>query len=234
MNHEQLPVAVIGAGPIGLAAAAHLLARGGTPLVFEAGAEVGRSIREWAHVSMFSPWEMCTDQEAVALLAASGWQHPPKDAIPTGGELVEHFLEPLARLPALRPHLRYGARVAGVTRKGYDKVRTLGRTEQPFVLRVAGADAHEHVIEAKAVIDASGTWMSPNPAGADGLPALGEDAARDRLFYGIPDLLGTLRERYAGKTTMVAGGGHSAINAVIELATLQRNFSATQIVKAEH
>jgi len=230
MNHDNLPVAVIGAGPIGLAAAARLLARGETPLVLEAGQNPGHSIRQWAHVPMFSPWEICTDKAAVALLAASGWQHPPMDAIPTGGELVERYLEPLAGLPALRPHIRYGARVTGVTRKGYDKVRTVGRTDQPFVLRVAGTDGEEQVFEAKAVIDASGTWTSPNPAGADGLPAPGEGAASDRIFYGIPDVLGGLQQRYAGKTVMVVGGGHSAINAVIELAMLKRDFPATQIV----
>lgn len=230
MNDASLPVAVIGAGPIGLAAACHLLARDETPLVLEAGPEVGHSIREWAHVSMFSPWEICTDKEAVALLAASGWQHPPKDAIPIGEDLIARYLKPLAELPALSRHIRYGARVTAVTRKGYDKVRTVGRTEQPFVLRVTSADGQEQVIEAKAVIDASGTWTSPNPAGADGLPALGEYDAQDRLFYGIPDVLGHARDRYAGKAVMVVGGGHSAINAIIELAALKRDFPAMQIV----
>jgi thioredoxin reductase len=230
MNHDNLPVAVIGAGPIGLAAAVHLLARGETPLVLEAGTGPGYSIREWAHVPMFSPWEFNTDKEAVALLEASGWQHPKPDAIPTGGDLTEHYLEPLAQLPALSPHIRYGARVTGVTRKGYDKVRTVGRADQPFVLRVTGSVGEERLVEAKAVIDASGTWASPNPAGADGLPVLGENAARSRIAYGIPDVLGSARDRYAGKTVMVVGGGHSALNALIELAALRRDFPDTRIL----
>jgi thioredoxin reductase len=226
MLHEHLPVAVIGAGPIGLAAACHVLARGERPLVLEAGDGPGHAIRQWAHVSMFSPWAFNTDEEAVTLLTAHGWRYPPPDAIPTGGDLIAHYLEPLARLPALQPHIRYGARVTAVTRKGFDKVRTTGREDQPFVLRVM-TNGQEEVVEAKAVLDASGTWGSPNPAGADGLPAIGERAAADCISYGIPDVLGAARERYAGKTVIVVGGGHSALNALIELGNLRRDFPST-------
>jgi thioredoxin reductase len=230
MDNANLPVAVIGAGPIGLAAAAELLARGETPLVIEAGQGPGASIRQWAHVSMFSPWEFNTSKAAIALLAASGWEAPRAETIPTGADLIECYLEPLASLPALRSHIRYGARVTGVSRRGHDKVRTQGRTEEPFVLRLTTDDGDEEVIEARAVIDASGTWTAPNPAGADGLPAPGEIPAADRLVYGIPDVLGQARDRYAGKTVLVVGGGHSAINALIELGTLKRDFSATRII----
>lgn len=229
MNSASLPVAVAGAGPVGLAAAAELIARGLSPLVLEAGDGPGASIRQWGHVSMFSPWEFNTSKAATALLAASGWRHPRMGNIPTGRDLVELYLEPLAALPALRPHIRYGARVTGIARRGFDKVRTEGRDQQPFVLRVAQPGGTEEVIEARAVIDASGTWTVPNPAGADGLPALGEPAAADRLYYGIPDVLGRERERYAGKAVMVVGGGHSAINALIELGTLKRDFPETRI-----
>jgi thioredoxin reductase len=230
MDQTNLPIAVIGAGPVGLAAAAELILRGATPLVLEAGQAPGASIRQWAHVAMFSPWEFNTSKAAVALLAASGWEVPKAGVIPTGGDLIERYLEPLASLPALRSHIRYGVRVTGVSRRGHDKVRSLGRAEEPFVLRVATEDGGEEVIEAKAVIDASGTWTAPNPAGADGLPAPGEIAAADRLAYGIPNVLGEARDRYAGKTVMVVGGGHSAINALIELDALKRDFPATRIV----
>ena len=230
MNHAFLPVAVIGAGPVGLAAAAELVMRGVTPLVLEAGQGPGASIRQWAHVSMFSPWEFNMSKAAVALLVASGWEAPEADAIPTGGDLIQRYLEPLASLPALRDHIRYGMRVTGVSRRGHDKVRTEGRDDEPFVLRVTTEGGEEEVVEARAVIDASGTWTAPNPAGADGLPAPGERAAADRLSYGIPDVLGGAQNRYAGKTVMVVGGGHSAINALIELGALKRDFPATRIV----
>lgn len=229
MTIASLPVAIIGAGPVGLAAAAQLLARGQSPLVLEAGAAVGASIREWAHVRMFSPWQYNVDSTAAALLRAAGWTAPPDDDIPTGGELVARYLEPLAALPALRPHVRLGARVVAVTRKGFDKVRTAGRAAQPFVLRVERSDGTQDIVEARAVIDASGTWRSPNPAGADGLPAIGERDAADRIASGIPDVRAQ-RERYAGRTTMVVGGGHSALNALIDLAALRETDPATRIV----
>jgi thioredoxin reductase len=230
MTNATLPVAVIGAGPTGLAAAVHLLDRGEVPIVFEVGDAVGHSIRQWRHVSMFSPWEFNTDKAAAARLGAAGWQHPPQHAIPTGAELVERYLEPLASLPALRACIHLGAEVVGVTRKGYDKVRTAGRADRPFVLRVADAAGSERLVEAKAVIDASGTWTTPNPAGADGLPAIGERAAAARIVHGIPDIAGAFRQRYAGRSVAVVGSGHSALNAVIELAALQREVPDTRIL----
>jgi len=232
MVDPHLPVAVIGAGPVGLAAAVHLLARGETPLVFEAGSRVGESIRAWAHVRMFSPWGFNVDPAAAALLTPAGWRHPPKETLPTGGELVEQYLEPLAALPTLRRHISLSTRVMGVTRKGSDKVRTAERSQLPFVVRVIDSTGEERAFEAKAVIDASGTWTSPNPAGADGLPAIGERQAADRIVYGIPDVLGVLRSRYAGQTTMVIGSGHSALNALIELAELKASAPDTRILWA--
>ncbi|WP_119418463.1 FAD-dependent oxidoreductase [Desertibaculum subflavum] len=231
MTDSQLPVAVIGAGPVGLAAAAHLIERGQTPIVVEAGDKVASSVRAWSHVRMFSPWQYNVDSAARRLLDKAGWQPPAPDAIPTGGDLVARYLEPLAELPAMRPHLRLGARVAAVSRKGHDKVRSEGRDRQPFVLRVEGA-AGEDVIEARAVIDASGTWTMPNPSGADGLPAIGERGAADHIRYGIPDVLGGERARYEGRAVLVIGGGHSALNAIIELAALKQAAPKTRIVWA--
>ena len=222
-------VAVIGAGPIGLAAACHLLARGEQPLVLEAGDGPGHAIRQWSHVGMFSPWEMNTDKEAVKLLRAHGWRHPQADTFPKGRDLVEQYLEPLSRLPALEPHIHYRTRVTAVSRKGFDKVRTVGRDDQPFVLRLA-TEGGERLVEAKAVIDASGTWFTPNPAGADGLAALGEDDATHRIAYGIPNVPGAARGRYAGKRVMVVGSGHSALNALIELETLRHDFPSTNLI----
>src|SRR4051794_19634329 len=95
---EQLPVAVIGAGPVGLAAAAHLVSRGLRPIVLEAGDDVAESVRDWAHVRLFSPWRYDVDRAAARLLEAQGWRAPPPDALPTGGELVDAYLRPLSRL----------------------------------------------------------------------------------------------------------------------------------------
>jgi len=231
MTSTTLPVAIIGAGPVGLAAAAHLVERGETPILLEAGEQIAHSVRQWSHVRMFSPWEYNVDSAAARLLDAAGWQPPAAEEVPTGGDLVARYLEPLSELPALRSTLHLNTHVTAVSRKGFDKVRTAGREAQPFVLRIVNGGG-EQVLEARAVIDASGTWTSPNPLGADGLPAIGEGAAAEQIHYGIPDVLGSLRERYAGRTTLVVGGGHSALNALIELAALKQQLPATRIVWA--
>ncbi len=219
---STLPVAVIGAGPVGLAAAAHLIARGMEPLVLEQGAEAGAAIRDWGHVRLFSPWRYSVDEAAKALLIESGWQAPPADSIPTGSEIVDRYLAPLSRLQRLRPHIRYGARVEAITRKGLDKMTSPGREDAPFVLRWRNAAGGVETAEARAVIDASGTWGRPNPMGIDGLPVPGEAEAADRIAYGIPDVLNSQRAAYAGKRVLVVGSGHSAINVVLDLLTLQR------------
>lgn len=226
---NSLPVAVIGAGPVGLAAAAHLLTRGETPLVFEAGAEVGANIRNWGHVRMFSPWEFTVDRATVALLTAHGWQMPPAQELPTGRDLLERYMLPFAQLPQVAPHIQLGARVTAITRRNIDKMKDAQREQAPFVLSVSYTDGREARFEARAVIDASGTWDTPNPIGADGLPALGEPRHAERIAYGIPDVGGAARARYANKRVMVVGNGHSAINALLALVELQADAPQTQL-----
>jgi NADPH-dependent 2,4-dienoyl-CoA reductase/sulfur reductase-like enzyme len=137
MNHANpLPVAVIGAGPVGLAAAAHLIARELEPLVFEAGDAVGASVRQWGHVRVFSPWEFNLDPAAVELLERDGWAAPEADGYPTGREIVERYLEPLAAVPEIERALHLGATVVGVARAGIDKLKDEGRDAAPFELVV--------------------------------------------------------------------------------------------------
>lgn len=227
-----LPVAVVGAGPIGLAAAAHLVAAGETPIVFEAGPRVGASIRQWSHVRLFSPWVYNLDKVAAAMLAESGWRAPDPNAFPTGGELVDRYLAPLAALPQLAPHIRVQTRVRAITRQGMDKMKTVGREHAPFELWVQRADGSEERVLARAVIDASGTYQSPNPLGANGVPAVGEAALTERIFYGIPNISGAQRDRYAGRRVLVAGSGHSAFNVITDLAALAESEPGTEIVWA--
>src|SRR5215217_3315431 len=155
METTHLPVAVIGAGPIGLAAAAHLVRRGETPLIFEAGDSVGASVLQWAHVRVFSPWRYNTDPVATSMLEAAGWTSPPADALPTGKELVERYLKPLSELPQINRQLRLKARVVSITRQGFDKMKTPGREHAPFALQVCSTSGAEEEILVKAVIDAS-------------------------------------------------------------------------------
>jgi thioredoxin reductase len=226
-----LPVAVIGAGPVGLAAAAHLVSRAIEPLVFEAGDGPGATMRDWGHVRVFSPWAFNIDPVAANLLEAEGWQAPPAQEYPTGGEIVEHYLEPLAALPALDRRIRYRSRVTAVTRVGVDKLKDAGRDEAPFEL-IVERDGREQRVFARAVIDASGTWTEPNPLGAGGVPAAGERASAARIAYRIPDVLGADRHRYAGKRVMVAGNGHSAFNVLVDLVELIKDAPDTEIVWA--
>ncbi|GCE12443.1 NAD(P)-binding domain-containing protein [Tengunoibacter tsumagoiensis] len=225
----SLPVAIIGAGPVGLAAAAHLLRRGETPLLFETGETVGASVLRWGHVRLFSPWRYMLDTQAVSLLEETGWQAPDAEGYPTGRELVEGYLEPLSQVPALASHLHLKTRVLAVARLGYDKMKTPGREQAPFVLRVQHAHGEEEDVLAKAVIDASGTYELPNTLGAHGMPALGERALQHSIFYGIPDVLGKDRARYAGRRVLVVGSGHSAFNALLELETLAKEEPTTQV-----
>jgi hypothetical protein len=227
----NLPVVVIGAGPVGLAAAAHLLARGLEPLLLEAGPRAGDGLRRWAHVRMFSPWEFNIDKQAAALLTATGWHAPDPAGFPTGGDMIAHYLEPLAALPQIAARLRTGSRVTAVSRQRRDRMKNAQRSEVPFVVRYEDSSG-EHEIVARAVIDASGTIDQPNPLGASGLPALGERAARDRIAYGMPDVLGRDRARYAGKRVLVVGSGHSAFNVLSDLARLSESEPATRILWA--
>lgn len=227
-----LPVAVIGAGPVGLAAAAHLVERGLTPLVFEAGPGVGHAMRAWGHVRLFSPWHFNIDGAARRLLAPTGWIEPSPDTVPTGADIVDRYLTPLAALPGIAPHLRLRAEVVAVTRLGHDKASSHGRADAPFVIVWRDAGGCEQRSLARAVIDTGGTWRQPNPLGIDGLAVPGEAAAGDLVVHGLPDVAGRDRALYAGRHILVVGGGHSAINVVLDLLRLRDMDATTRVTWA--
>ncbi|APF36470.1 flavoprotein [Chelatococcus daeguensis] len=231
MSIETLPVAIIGGGPVGLAAAAHLIARAVPVKLYEAGPTVGASMREWGHVRVFTPWRYCVDETAAALLARHGWHRPPAEAFPTGGEIVAHYLEPLAAVPALARVIETDARVTAVSRQGLDKVVSRGRAERPFVMTVETPGGRRQDL-ARAIIDASGTWRTPNPLGASGIAVEGEAAFAGRIAYGIPDVTGRERDLFAGATTLVVGAGHSAANVLLDLARLAEAEPSTSILWA--
>src|SRR5882672_7837735 len=222
-------VAILGAGPVGLAAAAHVLERGMEPVVLEAGPQIGHAVRQWSHVPLFSPWEYAIDTASERLLTAAGWNSPAPDQYPTGAELLAQYLEPLATRTPLKDRIRTQSMVTSVGRVGFDKVKTKGREAAPFEVRYQNGKGPES-LRADAVIDATGTWFAPNPAGADGRPAIGEREVQDRLAYGMPDVLGRQRARYAGKMVAVLGAGHSAIGTLIDLARLKDEVPTTQVI----
>ncbi len=227
-RHDELPVVVVGAGPVGLAAAAQLSERGLTFQVLEAGDGPAAAVRDWGHVRLFSPWRFNVDAAAARLLGDAGWVRPADDKLPTGAELAADYLQPLADLPAVKPHVRYGARVVAITRLGLDRLRTAGREAVPFLVRLADGED----ILARAVIDASGTWGTPNVLGASGIPAHGEAGAAAFVDSALPDVLGRDRDRYAGRRTLVVGAGHSAANTLLALAELAEQVPGTGVTWA--
>lgn len=226
---NEYPVVIIGGGPAGLAAAAELLARGKTSIVFESGSSVGSSVLSWGHVGLFSPWRYCINGVAKGMLEATGWVAPDGESWPTGKDLVEKYLLPLYDLPQMNEIVRLNTRVLSVTRKGFDKMRSLGRERVPFAVTVLTADGTEEVVLASAVIDSSGTYQKPNPLGSGGVPAIGERAAAERITYRIPDVLGVDRARYENRRVAVVGSGHSAFNALLELVELRKTSPGTEV-----
>ncbi len=226
--HADLPVVVIGAGPVGLAAAAHLLEQGLEPLVLEAGDEIASAVRAWGHVRLFSPWEYDVDAAAARLLERTDWEPPAADDLPTGAELVADYLAPLAATAELVPRIRTGTRVVAVSRAGVDKTRSLGRAGRPYLVRTLHDEAVVDVT-ARGVIDTSGTWGQPNPLGGAGLPAVGEETAQRWLAGPLPDVLGRDRARFAGRHTLVVGMGHSAATTLLALTRLQAQEPGTGI-----
>ena len=238
----KLPIAILGAGPIGLAAAAHLAERNQQFVILEAGNSVGAAMESWNHVKLFSTWQYNIDGAARRLLesrndpGAAPWEQPRPTQLPTGRELIDAYLAPLAAHPAIAPHLRLQRRVTAVTRTtptggSFDKTRTTARGTQPFLIRFATATG-EHELTARAVIDATGIWNSPNPVGRSGIHAIGETTAREQALITspLPDPLGAERSQFAGKRVLVLGSGHSAATTLIALGRLRQQDPATEIL----
>src|SRR5215207_2348436 len=225
---QGLPVAIIGAGPIGLATAANLTDRGIDFVLLESGDRIGASVEAWGHIRLFSPWKHLIDPASHRLLAETGWTEPPADSLPTGAELVERFLAPLAALPAIASRTRLGVTVTDVTREGMDRTRTKGRAQTPFLLRTSTAGGVEE-LTARAVVDASGTYRTPNSLGSSGLDPLGLLGVADLVSHALPDVLGRERAGFAGRHTVVVGAGHSAANTLLNLAALAEQEPGTRV-----
>lgn len=224
-----LPVAVIGAGPIGLVAAAHLADRGIDFVVFESGPDAASAVRLWGHTRLFSPWRHLIDPVARRLLERTGWERPADEShAPTGHELVTGFLAPLAALEEIAPRIRYDSRVTAVTREGMDRTRSAGRDQTPFLLRVE-RDGRIDEVTARAVIDASGTYSAPNSLASSGLDPLGMAAAADLVLHALPDVRGADRDRLTGRHVTVVGAGHSAANTLLALADLADEDGVTRV-----
>src|SRR5699024_1787951 len=190
---------------------------------------VAAAIRTLGHTRLFSPWRYNIDEAARRLLEPNGWQEPDLDALPTGHELVDDYLTPLSA--ALGHVIRTSTRVVAVSRQGIDKTRSQNRDNTPFLVRIAQTDGSYDDVQARSVIDASGTWEQPNPLGRSGLPAPGEAeaAARGLITPPLPAVTDAHRDRCAGRHILVIGAGHSAANTLLDLAELAQDAPETRI-----
>lgn len=244
--HVDTPatIAVIGAGPIGLEAALYARYLGYDVHVYERG-RVGEHLRQFAHVRMFSPWGANISPLGVAALSAQDahWQAPADTALPTAGEFVDQYLIPLSQTDLLARCVHEGVEVLAVGRESLrkaDRPGSYARAKRQFRLLLRDEDGRESVATADVVIDATGTFGNPAWVGDGGIPAVGErrlrkQAAKQKrserlLEYGLPDILGSHRKHYVGKTVMVVGAGHSAATNVLALVELARQENAGQVV----
>jgi threonine dehydrogenase-like Zn-dependent dehydrogenase len=221
-------VVVIGAGPMGLAAALGAIERGCETTVLERD-EVGASLRSWGPTRFFTPLRMNVSN---AMRGIVGDILPGDDELLTGPEFAD-ILGELARRDPLRTRVRTRHSVVAVGRRGLTRSDYAGhplRSERPFRLLLDSPNGEE-VLEADVVLDASGGHTTPRPFGADGLPARGELLLNSRAIRTLGELHAR-REELRGKRILVVGHGHSAANALGSLAELARDEPSTRITWA--
>ncbi|MGH7693126.1 MAG: FAD-dependent oxidoreductase [Candidatus Dormibacteria bacterium] len=231
MRAKTSDIAILGAGPIGLEAALAAADAGMSFTVYEVGDGVGAHVRAWGHVSLFTPWDLDVSPRMADHLAAAGIKVPTGGDCPTGNELVERLLVPVATLPELAPHIRLNTRVEAVGRQGllkHEQIATPERGERSFRLLLAHAGAEE-VAFASAVLDCTGTYSQPNLLGDGGIPSPGERSLRRRIRRHLPDLEDE-RADWAGKTVLLVGAGASAQTAARELAALAEEVPSTRVI----
>lgn len=131
---------------------------------------------------------------------------PNKEYTPYGKEIIVDYLKPLANLKGIKENIHLNSRVISVGRNGLDKMKSDKREENPFSIQVI-ENGEFNIYEAKAVIDASGTFPNPNPVGSGGIFAKGEVENSAQIYYGMPDINETDKDKYTNKTTVVVGGG---------------------------
>ena len=230
---SELKIAILGSGPTGLEAALAAAERGLPFTLYEATPGVAGHVRAWGHVSLFTPWSMNVSPRMRAALEAAGVPVPDGDRCPTGDELVDRLLAPLAALPGIAPNLRLSSRIVAIGREGllkHEEISTSARSAQPFRLLVSDSDGCERIEHATLVIDTTGTYSNPNMLGDGGIPAPGELALDGWVRRSLPNF--AQEGDWAGKTILLIGGGHSAQTAVRDLARLAEQAPGTRVIWA--
>ena len=236
MTERKTHFAILGAGPTGLEAALACSERGYPFTVYEGADQVAGHVRGWGHVQLFTPWSMNVSSRMRRALDAAGTSVPDGDTeYPTGDELVSKLFEPLAALPEIADNLRFGSRVTDIGRRGllkHDEIGTGVRAGRPFRLLMVDFEGHERVESADIVLDCTGN-VQPNALGDGGIPAPGESRLGERISRQVPRIgQGSDGDatRFAGKTTLLVGAGHSAQTALRDLLALAEEHPETRVV----
>ncbi len=230
-------IAVLGAGPIGLEAALYARYLGYEVDLYERG-RVAEHLLQWGHVRLFTPFAANASPlgiSAVAIQDAS-WKPPPVEALITGREFAERYCQPLAQSDLLADCIHEQTEVLAISRGPLRRqdLSSEDRAEFDFrlLLRSTAAGrfpAGERFATAEVVIDCTGTYGNHNWLGAGGIPAIGEMAAAEHIEYGVPDVLGRDRDRYAHRHTLVVGSDLIAASVVPALARLGHEAPFTRI-----
>jgi thioredoxin reductase len=226
-------IAVIGAGPIGLEAALLGVQLGFDVQVFERG-RIADYVQRWGHVRLFSPFGMnVTPQGKAAIRGESpGHTFPTDEDCITGRQHFAAYLEPLAKTRLLKDCIRTETQVLFIGRHRLLKDDLPGdakRAASPFRLLVR-EKGKERFEEADIVLDCSGTYGHHRWLGDGGIPAAGELGAEATISYGLEDIVGERKGHYAGKTTLVIGGGYSAATTVCNLSELASQAQDTWVI----
>jgi hypothetical protein len=234
VSHPE--IAILGAGPVGLEAALAAVAAGRSFRVFEAGPTVATGVRSWGHVRLFTHWDMNVSDRMRSALEAVGHRVPSGSACPTGTELLEEVLRPIAELPEIAPWLRLNSRVIEIGRDGLlksDQIGTADRATPPFRLIVRDQDGCERIEFADVVLDCSGTYDQPNALGKGGVRAPGESSAAEHIVRQIPDFeassVTASPALWAGQRILLVGAGHSAQTAALSLAKIAETDPTTRV-----
>jgi hypothetical protein len=227
-------IAIVGAGPVGLEAALAAIDRGESFTLYETAPHVAGNIRRWGHVQLFTPWSLSVSPRMRRHLEAAGQPVPDGPECPTGNELADRLLAPIAQLPAVQAGLETGTRVLDISRSGllkHEEIGTPERAAQPFRLVVRDEQGRERADSASIVLDCTGTYEVANALGQGGVPAPGERGASATILRHIPDLEAE-PQAWAGKRLLLVGAGHSAQTAACDLAEFAAEHPGTHVLWA--
>jgi thioredoxin reductase len=233
-SSNPLRIAVIGAGPIGIEAALYAKSLGFAATIYERG-DVGEHMSRWGHVRLFSPFSLNHTPLGLELIRKELPQHqlPAPNDLLTGLEHRDAYLLPLSLTSTLCESIRVKTTVLHIGRGNVLKSVPAAdpkRTFSPFRLLTRDDNRRERIDEADVVLDCSGTFGRHRYLGQGGIPALGELSAEQHIAYGLEDILGKRKAHYAGKSTIVIGGGYSAATAVCSLASLSEQNQSSWII----